>query len=65
MNKLNQEILVIGAVNMDLVIKAPRMPRIGESLLSEDFKMIPGGKASNYAVAIKKLGGKANFGRKS
>jgi len=61
MNKLNQEILVIGAVNMDLVIKAPRMPRIGESLLSEDFKMIPGGKASNYAVAIKKLGGKANL----
>lgn len=61
MNKLNSEILVIGAINMDLVIKAPRMPRIGESLLSEDFKMVPGGKASNYAVAIKKLGGKANL----
>jgi len=61
MNKLNSEILVVGAINMDLVIKAPRMPRTGESLLSEDFKMVPGGKAANYTVAIKKLGGKANL----
>jgi len=37
------------------------MPKVGESLLSEDFKMVPGGKASNYAVAIKRLGGKANL----
>ncbi len=61
MDKLNPKILVIGAINMDLVIKAPRMPKTGESLFGEDFKMVPGGKASNYTVAIKRLGGEANL----
>ena len=61
MDRLNPKILVMGAINMDLVIKAPRMPKTGESLFGEDFKMVPGGKASNYTVAIKRLGGEVNL----
>ena len=59
--KLNPEILILGAINMDLVIKASRMPKIGESRFGEDFKMVPGGKASNYAVTISNLGGRAKL----
>ncbi len=61
MMKSNPSVLVIGGINMDLVMKASRMPKIGESLLAQDFKMVPGGKASNYAVAVIKLGGKAKL----
>lgn len=50
------EILVVGSLNMDLVVKAPRMPKDGETILGDDFFQIPGGKGGNQAVAIGRLG---------
>lgn len=41
---------------MDLVVKAPRIPVTGETILGEDFIMTPGGKGANQAVAAAKLG---------
>ena len=41
---------------MDLVVKAPRIPVVGETILGEDFLMTPGGKGANQAVAAAKLG---------
>jgi ribokinase len=41
---------------MDLVVKAPRIPAVGETILGEDFIMTPGGKGANQAVAAAKLG---------
>ena len=41
---------------MDLVVRAPRLPRIGESLLSHSFKTSPGGKGANQAIAAARLG---------
>ena len=49
-------ILVVGSANMDLVVKAPRLPRTGESLLGSDFQMVRGGKGANQAVACARLG---------
>jgi len=43
---------------MDLVVKSPRIPAIGETILGEDFIMTPGGKGANQAVAAAKLGAK-------
>jgi ribokinase len=41
---------------MDLVVKAPRIPTVGETILGEEFIMTPGGKGANQAVAAAKLG---------
>lgn len=49
-------IVVAGSLNMDLVVKAPRIPRPGETVLGTDFKQVPGGKGGNQASAAAKLG---------
>jgi len=52
------DIVVVGNLNMDLVVKAPRMPVAGETIHGEDLRNIPGGKGANQAAAIAKLGGR-------
>jgi ribokinase len=64
-------VIVFGSINMDLVVRAPRLPVPGETLLGHDFFTAPGGKGANQAVAIARLGvptqmvgrvGQDNFG---
>ena len=50
-------IVVVGSLHMDLTIKAKTIPRLGETVLGDEFKMSPGGKGANQAVAAAKLGG--------
>ena len=50
-------ILVVGSINMDLVVRAPRMPSPGETILGGAFVSSPGGKGANQAVAAARLGG--------
>jgi ribokinase len=49
-------IVVVGSFIMDLVVRAPRRPARGETLIGTDFGMFPGGKGANQAVAAKRLG---------
>ncbi|MCX7852597.1 MAG: ribokinase [Caldilineales bacterium] len=49
-------LIVLGSLNMDLVIRAPRHPRPGETLVGSNFGMFPGGKGANQAVAVARLG---------
>ena len=62
---------IVGSLNADLVVRAPRFPRPGETISGEDLQVIPGGKGANQAVAAARLGasvsmlgrvGKDNFG---
>jgi len=55
------KIVVVGSSNMDLVVKSPRIPAMGETILGEDFIMTPGGKGANQAVAAAKLGAEVYF----
>jgi ribokinase len=48
-------ITVIGSLNMDLVTYVTRLPQIGETIIGQDFKQIPGGKGANQTDAIAKL----------
>lgn len=50
------DILVVGSINADLVVRAPRFPAPGETLSGEDLKIIPGGKGANQAVAAARQG---------
>jgi ribokinase len=49
-------ILVVGSLNTDLVVRAPRFPQPGETISGEDLRVIPGGKGANQAVAAARLG---------
>jgi ribokinase len=50
-------IVVVGSLNMDLVVRAPRHPQVGETIIGSDFGTYPGGKGANQAVAVARLGG--------
>ncbi len=50
------DILVIGSLNADLVVRVPRFPAPGETLSGSDLATLPGGKGANQAVAAAKLG---------
>src|SRR5512146_3251994 len=50
------EIIVVGSLNADLVVRSPRFPAPGETIRGEDLATIPGGKGANQAVAAARLG---------
>lgn len=52
-------VLVAGSANADFVVRAPRIPAPGETVLGEDLAIIPGGKGANQAVACARAGGGA------
>ncbi len=55
------DILVLGTFVVDAAFRAPRQPRMGETLIGEKFTMGPGGKGSNQAVAAARLGARVGF----
>ena len=58
------DIIVVGSLNADLVVKSPRFPQPGETISGEDLQIIPGGKGANQAVAAARQGMKtAMLGR--
>jgi ribokinase len=50
-------IVVVGSCNADMVIKAPRLPRPGETVTNGAFFRARGGKGANQAVAAARAGG--------
>ena len=50
------DIIVVGSINMDLVVLAPRAPESGETLTGTDFRTVCGGKGANQAYAAARLG---------
>jgi ribokinase len=54
----SKSIVVIGSSNTDLIIRVPRIPRAGETLLGGEFMSAAGGKGANQAVGAARAGGK-------
>ena len=68
------KVMVIGSSNTDMVITTAKIPVPGETIMGNDFSIIPGGKGANQAVAAARAGsetifitktGDDDFGRKA
>src|SRR5450756_2088659 len=59
--KNQPRIFVIGSYMHAFVIRAPRIPREGETVFGTDSEIGPGGKGSNQAIAAARLGGKVDI----
>ncbi len=55
------KITVIGSSNTDMIVKVPRIPRPGETILGGVFQTAAGGKGANQAVAAARAGGAVTF----
>jgi len=53
---MKPKITVVGSYNTDLVVRTPRMPAPGETILGGPYFTGPGGKGGNQAVAAARLG---------
>jgi ribokinase len=49
-------VCVLGSINVDLVVRTPRLPKPGETILGGPFDRSPGGKGANQAVAAARAG---------
>ncbi|MDR7387036.1 MAG: ribokinase [Armatimonadota bacterium] len=49
-------VCVVGSLNMDLVVKVPHLPQVGETVTGGVFSTFPGGKGANQAVGAARLG---------
>ena len=54
-------IVILGVFVADTAYRANRPPRLGETILGTGFKLGPGGKGSNQAVAAARLGAPISF----
>jgi ribokinase len=52
---MGARVIVLGALNVDLVVRAARFPAPGETVLGHGFAEHPGGKGANQAVAAARL----------
>ncbi len=61
MDKHKKNIVVVGSVNMDLMVRCPHLPAAGETVMGHSFSQAPGGKGANQAVAAVRLGAQVNL----
>lgn len=56
-----KNIVVLGSLNVDNIMKMPRMPLVGETMALTDVTTAPGGKGANQAVAAARQGANVAF----
>jgi len=55
------DVLVVGSINQDFVLRVPRRPRPGETVTGADLSFHGGGKGANQAAAASLLGASASI----
>ncbi|MFC1608280.1 ribokinase [Candidatus Latescibacterota bacterium] len=58
---MSESIVVVGSSNTDMIIKAERIPKPGETIIGGEFSMAAGGKGANQAVSAARAGGQVTF----
>lgn len=51
-------VFVLGALHLDVVVRAPRLPNLDETLVGQGVDYVFGGKGGNQAVAAARMGAK-------
>jgi ribokinase len=49
-------VVTFGSINVDLTVPVPSLPRPGETVLGGDYRLVPGGKGANQALAARRAG---------
>jgi len=57
----SERVTVMGSFVADLSFRTPHLPAWGETVLGSEFRLGPGGKGSNQAVAAARLGARVSF----
>ena len=55
------DVVVLGSLNLDLVVRTSRLPGPGETVSGFDYQEFPGGKGLNQAVAAARAGASVAF----
>ena len=53
---MNCDVFVVGALHLDVIVNAPALPRLDETLRGTSVAYAFGGKGGNQAVAVAKMG---------
>ena len=61
MSEHRGHVAILGIFVADTAYRADRQPRTGETILGKGFALGPGGKGSNQAVAVARLGSPVSF----
>jgi ribokinase len=56
-----RDIIVVGSLNVDVSVRAERLPKAGETVRGSGLEIGPGGKGSNQAIAAARLGGRVHM----
>ncbi|MFM9844654.1 MAG: ribokinase [Dongiaceae bacterium] len=54
-------IVVFGSINVDLVVPVKELPRPGETVLGPGYRVVPGGKGANQALAARRAGAEVHM----
>lgn len=58
---MTNNIVVLGSINLDIVLHAERLPKVGETMVGNGIDYLVGGKGSNQAVAVSRVGGNVSL----
>jgi len=61
MSSADGRVIVVGSVNVDVVMRLPRLPRPGETVVGGALARHQGGKGANQAVAAARAGAKVSL----
>lgn len=53
---MNRDLIVLGSMNVDFVVRVTRRPAVGETVQGTEFSIFPGGKGANQLRGGSKTG---------